>query len=300
MSIVSCQHLDKKYKKQYALKDLTIELEENRIIGLIGRNGAGKTTLLKTLAGQIVPTGGEVKVFGENPFNNLKLSANTIYVDDQMQFSLEMRIHEILVAAEMFYENWNRELADRLIYYFGVDRYDFHDQLSKGMASTFNAILGLASRCPLTIFDEPTTGMDYSVRQDFYRALLKDYIAHPRTIIVSSHLLNELESILEEIVLIKNGKCILHESIEDFKEYAIGLSGDKNVIQSIVDHDVIIHEKELSESQVYIAVANQLSEKDITCLKQQGVQMTSVEAADLSMFLTNDTRGGIDDVFKSS
>ncbi|WP_423809578.1 ATP-binding cassette domain-containing protein [Piscibacillus halophilus] len=134
------------------MKDLTIELEENRIIGLIGRNGAGKTTLLKTLAGQIVPTGGEVKVFGENPFNNLKLSANTIYVDDQMQFSLEMRIHEILVAAEMFYENRNRELADRLIYYFGVDRYDFHNQLSKGMASTFNAILGLASRCPLTIF----------------------------------------------------------------------------------------------------------------------------------------------------
>ncbi|WP_369405018.1 ABC transporter ATP-binding protein [Piscibacillus salipiscarius] len=252
------------------------------------------------LAGQIVPTSGEVRVFGERPFNNLKVSVNSIYVDDQMNFSLEMTIKEILTAANMFYPNWDQTLADRLIDYFGISIDVYHDQLSKGKASTFNAIFGLASRCPLTMFDEPTTGMDYSVRQDFYRALLKDYMAHPRTMIISSHLLNELETILEEIVLIKNGSCILHNSIEDFKEFATGLTGDEESIQSVVNGEDIIYRKHLIKKQVYNVVGKSLSEIEKRQLSEAGVSITKVDAADLSMYLTSETKGGIDDVFTSS
>ncbi|MGP4072649.1 ATP-binding cassette domain-containing protein [Piscibacillus sp. B03] len=298
--MVSCENVTKKYKNHKALDSLSIKLEENRIIGLIGRNGAGKTTLLKSLAGEIVPTSGDIKVFGEKPFNNLIVSANSIYVDDQMNFSLEMRLSEILEAAKMFYPNWDQRFADKLLDYFGISLHIFHDQLSKGKASTFNAILGLASRCPLTLFDEPTTGMDYSVRQDFYRALLKDYMAYPRTMIVSSHLLNELETILEEVVLIKNGSCVLHAPMEDFKEHAVGLTGNQDVIQSIVDQKDIIFKKELSQKQVYMVINNAVTDSQKLRLGEAGVRLSKVDAADLSMHLTSDTKGGIDDVFKSS
>ncbi|RPF53380.1 ATP-binding cassette domain-containing protein [Aquisalibacillus elongatus] len=299
MSVVTCQNVSKQFGSNSVLKDLNVTIQENSITGLIGRNGAGKTTLLQMLAGMLAPTSGNIRVFEENPIDNLKVSANTIFVDDDLVFSPEMKLYEILSSAEMFYDNWDSEFANRLIRYFGFQTGVFHDNLSKGKASTFNAILGLAARTPLTIFDEPTTGMDYSVRQDFYRALLKDYMNHPRTIIISSHLLNELESILEDIMIIKDGTCIVHEPMEDFKTYAIALSGDYEKIEKVVNESRIIHRRFISSNHAYVVV-KELSGSEQDCLKQLGVTQTSVEPAELSMYLTNETKGGIDDVFKQS
>ena len=134
--------------------------------------------------------------FGEHPFNSLKVSANSIFIDDTMSFSDKLTLKDILKEARRFY----RELgcghlhSDFSIILAFIRMHDI-DHLSKGKKSTFNAIIGIASHCPLTIFDEPTTGMDTVVRKDFYRALLKDYIAHPRTILLSSHHLEEIEDL---------------------------------------------------------------------------------------------------------
>ena len=184
MKVIECNNLTKTYQGRNVLRNLSFSIEENKITGLIGRNGVGKTTLLKILAGFIKKTSGEVSVFTEDPFNSLTVSANSIFVDDQMGFPPALQLKEILEVAGSFYPNWDSEFAKRLFDYFSFDPKHYHNRLSKGKTSTFNMIIGLASRCPLTIFDEPTTGMDEAVRKDFYRALLKDYIAHPRTIIL--------------------------------------------------------------------------------------------------------------------
>lgn len=205
MSVIQCEDLTKSFGKLKAIDHLSFEIEENKITGLIGRNGAGKTTLLKMIAGYLKPTSGELKVFSEKPFNSLNVSANTMFVDDTMTFSDSMTLVDILIEVASFYPNWNSSLASGLFDYFSFNPNQPHNNLSKGSKSTFNSILGIASRCPLTIFDEPTTGMDSAVRKDFYRALLKDYLEYPRTIILSSHLLSELEEILEDILLINHG-----------------------------------------------------------------------------------------------
>ena len=153
------------------------------------------------IAGFFRETSGEIEVFSETPFNNLNVSANTIYMDDQMTFPASLNLAELLEEAERFYRNWNAELADGLLDYFSLNPKQLHNKLSKGMKSTFQMIFGLSERCALTIFDEPTSGMDAGVRKDFYRALLKDYIAYPRTIILSSHHLNEIEDLMEDVLL---------------------------------------------------------------------------------------------------
>lgn len=179
MNIIECTNLTKRYSGKDVLQEMSFSIEENTITGLIGRNGAGKTTLLKIIAGFIKKTSGEVRVFDEKPFNSLKVSANSIFVDDGMSIPPALQLKEVLDAAASFYPNWNTALADKLFDYFSFEPWQYHNRLSKGKTSTFNAIIGLASRCPLTIFDEPTTGMDEAVRKDFYRALLKDYMARP-------------------------------------------------------------------------------------------------------------------------
>jgi ABC-2 type transport system ATP-binding protein len=297
MKVVECKELTKQYGKANAINNLSFELTENKITGLIGRNGAGKTTLLKMIAGYLHHTSGDIQVFSENPFNNLKVSANSIFIDNGMSFSPSLTLEELLETSGRFYPNWDHRLAKRLFDYFSFNPLQSHVNLSKGMKSTFNMIIGLAARCPLTIFDEPTSGMDAGTRKDFYRALLKDYIAHPRTIILSSHLLGEVEDILEEILLIKNGEKLLHMPVENLKEYAIGISGKAAAVSKWIENKEPIFTQNIGVDGSYAVIKNDCSLQDLEIAREIGLELLSVSAEDVCTYLTSKTKGGIDHVF---
>ena len=152
MKVIECNGFDKNIlEEKSVLNRLTFSIEENTITGLIGRNGAGKTTLLKIMAGFIKETSGEINVFSEKPFNNLNVSANSIFVDDQMSFPPAIPLGELLEVAASFYPNWDEKLAKGLFDYFSFDPKNYHNRLSKGKTSTFNMIIGLA--CPMSFND---------------------------------------------------------------------------------------------------------------------------------------------------
>ncbi|MEH7493902.1 ABC transporter ATP-binding protein [Neobacillus niacini] len=297
MNIIECRSLTKVYGATKVLNNLSFEIQENKITGLIGRNGAGKTTLLKIIAGYFRETSGEIKIFSERPFNNLLVSANVIYINDQMNFPAALSLKEILDVSSTFYENWNHELSDRLFDYFSFQPTQQYINLSKGMKSTFNMIVGLSARCALTMFDEPTTGMDAAVRKDFYRALLKDYIDYPRTILLSSHHLNEIEDLLEDVLLIKDGKELLHIEVEDLKEWGIGVQGPTTAVKEWIKNREVIHSKNIGLDQMYTVVKNVDSELDKQKSQASGLLITAVSSSDVCVYLTSKTKGGIDDVF---
>jgi ABC-2 type transport system ATP-binding protein len=110
MSVIECKGLTKDYGRNRALNNLSFKIEENKITGLIGRNGSGKTTLLKIIAGLIKETSGKIEVFSERPFNNLTVSANVIFIHDQLNLPTAINLKEILEAAAKFYENWDSVL----------------------------------------------------------------------------------------------------------------------------------------------------------------------------------------------
>lgn len=300
MNVIECKDLEKLYFRKRVLNNLSFSIEENKITGLIGRNGAGKTTLLKIIAGYIKETNGDINVFSERPFNSLNVSVNSIFVDDHMSFPPALQLGEILEEAGRFYPNWNAKLAKRLFDYFRFDDKGYHNRLSKGKTSTFNMIIGLASRCPLTIFDEPTTGMDEAVRKDFYRALLKDYIAYPRTIIISSHHVNEIEDLLEDVLLIHDGKKLLHLPIGELKEWAIAIKGDSETVVKFIEGKEVLYKNEVGVNTMYVVV----KQDSPGSLKEKahlaGVEVVSVPSSDLFVYLTTDAKGGIDDVFKNN
>ncbi|KGM44907.1 ABC transporter ATP-binding protein [Neobacillus niacini] len=297
MNIIECSSLTKVYGAVKALNNLSFELQENKITGLIGRNGAGKTTLLKIIAGYYRETLGEIKVFSEKPFNNLLVSANVMYINDQMNFPTALNLKEILNVSSTFYENWNHELADRLFDYFAFQQTQQYNNLSKGMKSTFNMIVGLSARCALTVFDEPTTGMDAGVRKDFYRALLKDYIDFPRTILLSSHHLDEIEDILEDVLLIKDGTKLLHIPVEELKEWAIGVQGSSAAVNDWIKNREVIHSKNVGLDRMYAVVKQNGSESEIQRAKEAGLAITPISSSDVCVYLTSKNKGGIDDVF---
>jgi ABC-2 type transport system ATP-binding protein len=214
-----------------------------------------------------------------------------------MNFPTALSLKEILTVSSTFYENWNHELADRLFDYFSFHSTQQYNNLSKGMKSTFNMIVGLSARCALTMFDEPTTGMDAAVRKDFYRALLKDYIDHPRTILLSSHHLDEIDDLIEDILLIKDGKELLHIQIEDLKEYAIGVQGLATDVKEWSKNRKVIYSKNIGLDRMYAVIKKYDYESEKQQAHASGLAITPVSSSDVCVYLTSKTKGGIDDVF---
>ncbi|TFE02068.1 ATP-binding cassette domain-containing protein [Jeotgalibacillus salarius] len=298
MTVIECRHLEKRYKNGAGVKDADFTIQENTITGIVGRNGTGKTTLLKTIAGYLKKTGGEVSVFGENPFNSLNVSANSMYLDEYTMFSNALTTKDILDHHGRFYPNWDAGLAQRLADYFSIPMKVGTDYLSKGQKNTFYGILGLAARCPLTIFDEPTTGMDASVRKDFYRALLKDYLAHPRTILISSHHLDEIDELIEDLLLIDGGRSVLHLPVEEVKEYAMSVSGPSLQVKQWSDNQEVIVHLEDKGGLSTVIVKNHFTAAEKAAARD--LRFTPVSASDLCVYLTRRNKGGIDDVFSDS
>ena len=158
-------------------------------------------------------------------------------------------------------------------------------------------ILGLSARCALTIFDEPTVGMDAAVRKDFYRALLQDYLQHPRTIIFSSHLLTEVEDILEGILLLGQGRKRLHLSVSELREYAIGFRGDAQMVDRFTTGREIYRREQFGRDKIFVALHNSFSKATLQEAAEVGLETMPIPAEDLCVYLTSRSKGGIDDVF---
>lgn len=286
MDVIKANNLTKEYKDKKALDNLTLSIAENKIIGLIGRNGAGKTTLLKTCAGKIRQTSGDIEILGEEIFDNINVLADLIFVDEESQFDSSYKVKEILNVAKCYYESWDNELANKLLKHFGLDSNKKYKKLSRGMKTQVNIIIGICCRTPLTIMDEPTLGLDAAVRKEFYSILLNDYIKHPRTIIISSHLLNEIDMLLEDIILIDEGKLLLQTTMEEFRNYSIELCGDSEFLSKYTKAKEIISESKFGNS-ANIVIRNDLSDKELKMLKNANVDIKSVSTQDLFIHMTS-------------
>ena len=296
MTAIECSNVTKTYGNHHVLDKVNFTIKEGVLTGIIGRNGVGKTTLMKMIAGFLRESSGTLQVFGEQPFNNLKVSANTIFIDDAMHFPDSMTLQDILHECQRFYPNWDAELASRLIGYFVFHLGGKHRLLSKGKKSTFNAIIGLAAHCALTIFDEPTTGMDSAVRKDFYRALLKDYLAHPRTILLSSHHIEEIEDLLEDILLVHEGTIQFHGSITDLQEMFVTLQGTAELLAIHIQGKNIISQNTLGPYSEWL-VENTFTDDETKRLQAAGISLSPISANDAYIALTTKVQGGIDHVF---
>lgn len=291
--MITCEQLQKRYGKKEILSDVSFQIEEPKIIGLIGRNGVGKSTLLKLLAGHVKASKGNIEVVGKKPFQNLTVAANTLFIEDAMTFPAVFTLKEILESAKKFYVNFATDLAFELLKFSNISEKNHHTQLSKGQKATFNLIYGIASRSAITLLDEPMNGMDETIRDDMYRVILKDFLAYPRVIIISSHYLNEMEHLIEEILLLHKGKVALFAPVEEVQELAVKLVGQKgNVEPTLTKYEVLAT---YENGPIFEAIVrkNDLPLPD-------HVRMQSLSASDVCKVLTATEGGTIDDIYRNS
>lgn len=277
--------LNKRFRRIQAVDNFSIELEENKIYGLLGRNGAGKTSLLKLIAAQYVKNSGSIKVFGEEVFENEKALSKICFVNDENSFISNLTVGEIFNISKIFYNNWDDEFKEELVQKFDLDLKRKYGELSKGMRSAVAIVVGLSSRAELTIYDEAYSGLDAAAREIFYDELLKDYGENPRTIIFSTHLIDEVSKIFEAAIIIDRGRLRLFQDCDELIEKAFYIMGNKDRLNAALKNAKVIHREEFGET----LKAAIFEEKDKTfkqSLKNDGFQISALPLQKLFVYVT--------------
>ncbi|NVK22402.1 MAG: ABC transporter ATP-binding protein [Kangiellaceae bacterium] len=216
--IINAKGLNKRYGKYHALKDVSFTLDSGRILGLIGPNGAGKTTLLKSLLG-LTPFDGELSIFGLNPHTQRdELMKRVCFIADVAVLPRWMKVSEAIDFVEGVHPRFSRELCEKYMSKTKIKRNSKVKSLSKGMVVQLHLALIMSIDADLLILDEPTLGLDILFRKDFYEQLLNDYFDENRTIIITTHQVEEVEHILSDLVFIQDGKIVLDDSMDAIAE----------------------------------------------------------------------------------
>jgi ABC-2 type transport system ATP-binding protein len=222
--------LTRRYRDQVALDDVTVEIEAGSITGLLGRNGAGKTTLLRILAGQEFPSSGSVRILGDSPVENEYVLRRMVFIREDQSYP-DFKVGHALRAASWFHPNWDSGLAKTLLEDFGLRPDKAIKRLSRGMRSALGIVIGLAARAEVTMLDEPYAGLDAVARQIFYDRLLADYAERPRTILLSTHLIDEAAALFEGVVVIDRGRVVLDAAADGLRGVATTVSGPVLAVQ---------------------------------------------------------------------
>jgi len=282
---IECINISKNYGKTNALSDVNMKIQKDKIYGLLGRNGAGKSTLLNIISAQVFPSDGAVKVFGEAPYENEKALKNLCMVKESGMFLKDVKVEDALSIASYFYPNWDKNLAKRLLDDFELDEKKEYKNLSLGMKSQLGIITGLSSRAPLTIFDEPYIGLDAAGRQLFYDVLIEDYMENPRTIILSTHLIDEVSNLLEEIIILHKGSVKLEGNSDDIKKKAFYIIGMKDQVEKHISNKKVLHREEFGKNLAAVTF-DEISDNEINAMKAEDLSVNSVPLQQLFIHLT--------------
>lgn len=241
---VQVKHLNHAFQDKKVLEDISLALERDKIYGLLGKNGAGKTTLINLLVNQLIAKEGEIKIFGKDPRKETEVLEKVCVIREGEFYAPYMKVKAIFELYRRFFPLYDKGLEQKLVELFELPVNKPYQKYSRGMKTLVFNIIGLCTHAELTLFDEPTLGLDAVNREQFYTILLEEYAKNPRTIILSTHLIDEVENLLERVVIINQGKIMLHEEVEEFKAKGYYLTGCQEAFEGIK----ALESKQLKES----------------------------------------------------
>ena len=284
-TVVEVRQLTKSYGSVTAVNGVNFAIEAGKIYGLLGRNGAGKTSIMQIITAQLFATSGEVLVYGEAPYENCRVLSRICFAKDTQKYPNRYRVIDVLNQAAWFYSNWDREYAVALARDFQLPLNRRMKALSRGMLSAASVIVGLASRAPLTLFDEPYLGMDAVARGIFYDRLLQDYAEHPRTVILSTHLIEEVSRLLEHVLVIDQGRLLLDEEVDALRGRAITVVGPAVAVDTYTAGKELLDREPLG-SLVSATIMGDGKASDRKHAEALGLQVVPVSLQQLIVHLT--------------
>jgi len=287
MGIIKISNITKNFGDVCALNNVSLRLEENKIYGLLGRNGAGKTTLLNLITNRCFPTSGTITIDGENIIENDNALEKIYLMVEKDLYPESFKVKEIFKWKAEFYKNFDMDYALNLSKKFGININKKFKELSTGYTSICKIIVTLASGAEVLLFDEPILGLDAGHRELFYKELMSSYIENPKTIVLSTHIIEEVASFLENVIIMKDNKIIADKEVEELLNESYTISGlDENV-------DIYIKGKscvniETMGSFKAATIIGKIIDEDRAYQKELELKVSKVELQKLFVYLTSE------------
>lgn len=215
METLVCNELSKTYGSVRALDHVDLKLEEGKIVGLLGPNGSGKTTLIKLASRLLVPTEGEVRICGELPSPATK--AIVSYLPDRNYLPDWMKTKDLLEMYQDFYGDFDVQRAQEMLGSLNIDYETPLKNMSKGTKEKVQLILTMSRHAKLYLLDEPIAGVDPAARDYILKTIISNY-DETATVLISTHLIADVENVLDEAVFLKEGKVVLHQSVDELRD----------------------------------------------------------------------------------
>lgn len=242
---IEIKNVSHRFGDTQALDHVSISIKEGGIYGLLGNNGAGKSTLLHILCDRLLPNEGEVTVDGENVRNNDKALQKLFLAGDKNLFPEDMRVGTAIKTMGWFYPSFDKDYALATADKFGLNTKKKITALSTGYASIFRLVLGLSVNTPYLLFDEPVLGLDAQHRDLFYRLLLEKVAEGDCTVLLSTHLINEVSALLEHCFILCEGKLLKDAPTEELLQGSVMVTGPAEKIDAWANEHHVLSEKSL-------------------------------------------------------
>jgi ABC-2 type transport system ATP-binding protein len=284
---VEGKNLSLHYGKHAALQDVSFTLTDGKIYGILGRNGAGKTSLLSILASFREQSDGVITVNGETPFENTSIMQLVTFIYPKDYKDESDTLKNMFADTKRYRPHFDSQYALYLAERFKLPLDKPIKQFSKGMQAAVGATLGMASRSPITIFDEVYLGMDPPTREIFYQELLSDQGNHPRIIILSTHLVSEMEYLFDEVLILHKGKIVLQEEYESLITKGASITGAAEVVDEFVRNRKQLNVQKLGNTKS-VMVYGELSDGERQIAHEKGLEVGPISLQDLFIHLTEE------------
>lgn len=278
--IIETNNLVKQYDKTTALNNVNVTFEKGKVYGLIGRNGAGKTTLLKTISNMLMPTSGNIK------YNNdyIKASHDICFARDNNNYFSRFRLRQLLKLAKFIYPNWNQERADELVELFELDTKKYYQKSSKGMQTMISIIIALSSGADTILLDEPYSGLDPINREHFYTYLREHFFDGDKTVIISSHMIKEIEGYFERAIIIDKGIILIDEEMQAIKSKSFEIACNDTLANEIKTSKNVIKEKKFAGEHI-LSIYDTVSEEEMNGYERSGAKIKVMDLQNLMIGL---------------
>lgn len=224
--------VSKRYGRTEVLRDIDLDLAPGHVYGLLGANGVGKTTLMSVICNHQFRTAGTIVIDGQDPAENAPVLEQICFIHEDQRWHDEYRVADLLRAAPLFFPRWNQEQAEHLLRRFSLPRRTKCKKLSRGQRSALAIILSIASHAPYTFLDEPYLGLDATARTMFYEELIRAQADDPRTITMSTHLIDEAAHLMEEVVLMRAGRIDSRQEVDEVTSGTVMVRGRREDVDA--------------------------------------------------------------------
>lgn len=286
MSVLVCENISFVKKKQEIIKNFDYNFLENKIYGIIGRKQSGKTSLLNLISGHLESSSGTLYLDGKPLYNNASINDRLCFVANYQKFPGHFTVKNIMKMMSGFYPKWDNSYAYELLEYFKIPSKIKFSQLRANESSIFLGIIGLASRANITIFDDPVKDADAKDRYDFFNFLYTHFEIYPRTFIIATNFIDEIDFAIDTVLFVDNGKLIDVYDTQEIKENFVYLTGKSEVLKSLISGIKIIGVEERGKT-LTVCIRQKLSKDDIRKYKKYLIKIHEVPIQKVFIHLIN-------------